>query len=378
MCVKRQFSAGLAQVLQHAEKSHIRIKLAKIAYSDGQSKIAFKTIQNFQSIEPQNTSEVIVSEIGPVPVHNVLLTNRKVDTAKAEIIWATKTANDNYSFRSSDGVGDTFRAMFSNPGTLETFSMSRTKLSYAIRHGIGLVFKEELISDVRASQSPFSLQYDETTQCQVKKQTELHIRYWSPVHNEVWIRYYSLEFFGHAEGATVANAIVSAFKNDNVPVPQLLTLGNDGPNVNKTIWRELEQKIRRANPDFQGFVDFGTCNIHIVHKSFGKGLDVRPRILKINTITMIIFYILMRCVFSLHSRSLARVSRLSSVFCACVNKTTKEFEGGRVSPQSYITPLQKKMSYMTFLSAEKLKYLHLHKLLPPSNITRVIRPVTVP
>ena len=33
---------------------------------------------------------------------------------------------------------------------------------------------------------------------------------------------------------------------------------------------------------------------------------------------------------------------------------------------------------MTFLSAEKLKYLHLHKLLPPSNITRVIRPVTVP
>ena len=39
---------------------------------------------------------------------------------------------------------------------------------------------------------------------------ELHIRYWSPVHNEVWIRYYSSEFFGHAEGATVANAIVSA------------------------------------------------------------------------------------------------------------------------------------------------------------------------
>ena len=126
-----------------------------------------KTIQNFPSIEPQNTSEVIVSEIGPAPVHN-LLTNRKDDTTKAEIIWAAKTANDNYSFRSSDGVGDTFRAMFSNPGRLETFSMSRTKLSYAIGHGIGPVFKEELISDVRASQNPFSLQYDETTQCQVK------------------------------------------------------------------------------------------------------------------------------------------------------------------------------------------------------------------
>ena len=204
-------NAGLAQVLQHAEKSQTHIKLAKIACSDGQSKIAFNTIQSFPSMEPQNTSEVIVSEI----VHNLLLTNRKVDTTKAEIIWAAKTANDNYSFRSSDGVGDTFRAMLSNPGRLETFSMSRTNLSYAIGHGIGPVFKEELISDVRASQSPFSLQYDETTQCQVKKQMELHIRYWSPVHNEVWIRYYSSEFFGHAEGATFANAIMSAFKNDN-------------------------------------------------------------------------------------------------------------------------------------------------------------------
>ena len=169
-------NAGFAQVLQHAEKSQTHIKLVKIACSDGQSKISFKTIQTFPSIEPQNTSEVIVSEIGPAPVHNLLLTNRKDDTTKAEIIWAAKTANDNYSFRSSDGVGDTFRAMFSNPGTLETFSMSRTKLSYAIGHGIVPVFKEELISDVRASQSPFSLQYDETTQCQVKKQMELHIR----------------------------------------------------------------------------------------------------------------------------------------------------------------------------------------------------------
>ena len=108
-------NAGLAQVLQHAKKSQTHIKLVKIACSDGQSKIAFKTIQTFPSIEPQNTSEVIVSEIGTAPVHNLLLTNRKDDTTKAEIIWAAKTANDNYSFRSSDGVGDTFRAIFSNP-----------------------------------------------------------------------------------------------------------------------------------------------------------------------------------------------------------------------------------------------------------------------
>ena len=53
------------------------------------------------------------------------------------------------------------------------------------------------------------------------------------------------EFFGHAEFPTVASAIKSAFRSDNVPLTQLLTLGSDGPNVIKTIWKEMEQKIRK-------------------------------------------------------------------------------------------------------------------------------------
>ena len=84
-------------------------------------------------------------------MRTVCVTSNKGDTTKAEIIWAAKAANDNYSFRSSDGIGDTLRVMFSDPETLETFSMRRTKLSYVIRHCIGPVSKEELISDVTAS-----------------------------------------------------------------------------------------------------------------------------------------------------------------------------------------------------------------------------------
>ena len=264
-------NAGLCLVPQHSEKSNTHIRLGKIACSDSQTKIAFKTIENSLSIESQGTLEV--SETTPVPVCNICVTSKKDDITKTEIIWAAKTANDNYSFRASDDISDTFRAMFSNPETLETFSMSRTKLSYVIGHGIEPVFKDELISDVRASQSPFSFQCDEKTQCQVKRKIKLHIQYWSPVHNEVWMRYYTSEFFGHAEGATVAGAIMSAFRSDNVPLTQLLTLGSDGPSVYKTIWREMEQTIREVYPGFRGLVYVGTCNIHIVHNSFGKGLD---------------------------------------------------------------------------------------------------------
>ena len=113
-------------MFQHSEKSNTHIHLAEIACSDSQTKIAFKTIQNSSSIESQGALEV--SEAIPVPVCNICVTSKKDDTTKAEIIWPAKTANDNYSFRSSDGISDTFRVMFSNPETLETFSMRRAKL----------------------------------------------------------------------------------------------------------------------------------------------------------------------------------------------------------------------------------------------------------
>ena len=88
------------------------------------------------------------------------------------------------------------------------------------------------------------------------------------------------------------------------------------------------------------------CISQLHNKPIYKIAIVRTSILKLKTITMIIFYILMRCVFSLHSRSLARVSRLSSVFCACVNKTTKEFEGGEgQSTILHYSPSKKNVLY---------------------------------
>lgn len=260
-------NSGLPQLLQHAKKCQTHIKLAKTVCSDSQSRITFGNGQCSKTSQSVNTVGSVVKSC------NISLSNTKEDTSKAEVIWAAKTAISNFSFRSSDGIGDTFRAMFSNPETLKTFSMSRSKLSYLMAYGLGPAFKEQLTYGVRRSGSPFSLQYDETTQSQVKKQMELHIRYWSPLHDEVWVRYYSSEFFGHADGATVSNAIMSTFTNDDIPLKQLLTLGSDGPNVNKTIWRLLEQKLKSKCPEFDGFVDIGTCNIHIIHNSFGKGIE---------------------------------------------------------------------------------------------------------
>ena len=44
----------------------------------------------------------------------------------------------------------------------------------------------------------------------------------------------------------------------------MVTLVRDGPNVNKTIFEEMNELIKHDHPDFAGLVDLGSCTIHIV------------------------------------------------------------------------------------------------------------------
>ena len=50
-----------------------------------------------------------------------------------------------------------------------------------------------------------------------------------------------------------------------IPVAKLVTLVLDGPNVNKTIFRKMDELIRHDNPEFTGLVDLGSCSIHTIH-----------------------------------------------------------------------------------------------------------------
>ena len=54
---------------------------------------------------------------------------------------------------------------------------------------------------------------------------------------------------------------------------KLATLVRDGPNVNKTIFRSVNQLIKQNHVDFQSLVDLGTCVLHTFHNAFSKGLE---------------------------------------------------------------------------------------------------------
>ena len=140
-----------------------------------------------------------------------------------------------------------------------------------IADGMSKYFTQLIVKDLVKSKLPFCIHFDETTSTQVKKQMDLTLRYWSPTHEEVWITYYTSLFFGHAEGEKVAVKVYEQLVSDGIPVAKLVTLVQDGPNVNKTIFRKMDELIRHDNPEFTGLVDLGSCSIHTIHNAFGKG-----------------------------------------------------------------------------------------------------------
>ena len=252
-------NSGKNQLLQHAKKEKHK-EAIRFVQDKTQPKLHMATATPTSTHGPSVSKELSILKYDDSKIH-------------AQIYWLAKVAICNFSLRSLDHIGDTFKCMFPDSKIAADLSLSRTSASYMITEGMAPHFRQVLVEDLRKSDLPFALHFDETTNVQVKKQMDLTLRYWSPTHEQVWVAFYTSCFFGHADSETVVAKIFEQLKQDNVPVKKLITLVRDGPNVNKAIYSKLEQMIKDETPDFTGFVDLGSCVLHVVHNAFGKGLE---------------------------------------------------------------------------------------------------------
>ena len=79
--------------------------------------------------------------------------------------------------------------------------------------------------------------------------------------------------FGQARGETVSEATLGTLSEEGyeLPLQQLVPFGGDGPNVNKTIWRLInDHKMFIGLP---GLTPFVSCTLHLVQNSFCKHLN---------------------------------------------------------------------------------------------------------
>jgi len=159
--------------------------------------------------------------------------------------------------------------MFPESFVNSSFSLNRTKLSYLITDSLGPHFKQILLDECQNTY--YTLIYDETTNAEGAKELQCAIRYWSDAVNEVVVHLLETFFIGTATGQILEEYIMKALNNGNIPIEKLLMLGSDGPNVNKKVFKLVNENVKIIRG--KSLIDIGTCNIHIIHNSFLKGLQ---------------------------------------------------------------------------------------------------------
>ena len=61
----------------------------------------------------------------------------------------------------------------------------------------------------------------------------------------------------------------------NLPWGRLFNISTDGPNINKSIWKLLNEELRSNDSnDFNGLLPFISCTLHTVNNAFRKAIMV--------------------------------------------------------------------------------------------------------
>ena len=197
-------------------------------------------------------------------------------TSNAEILWMLKVTESDYSLKSCENIKQLFKRMFDCDVTNNTsFSLGRNKVSYCLSDGLGPEMLQNLCSDVSATESGFTLLFDETTNEQNKKQMDILIRYWSDSLGEIVTSYLDSLKFARCDHQELKEKFLSMFEDDKfkeVPWDRFFNISSDGPNINKALYRELNLSLRREGK--HGLLPLFVCCLHITHNAFHKGIDV--------------------------------------------------------------------------------------------------------
>lgn len=198
-----------------------------------------------------------------------------------ELLWTMHCIEKNVSLASSDKDARILRHMF--PEKFQHFSLGRTKMSYLLTEALGPHFRKMLLDDVRGF---YSLMYDETTNKENKKELQIMIRRWSVKFG--WVESSHLEtfFIGHTRATDIIKFIKQALDNAGLSLNKLASISSDGPNVDKSIFRILNEEIK----DLRGFglldtgnndiICFISCNIFIIYNRYMQHSYIAQRFQK--------------------------------------------------------------------------------------------------
>ena len=185
--------------------------------------------------------------------------------------------------------------MFPDSHIAQHMKMSRTKVAYMIGYALGPYFLQKTIDDIlRSPKTYYTIHIDETTTAQVKKQMDVLERYFSGTDGKVKARFLKALVFGHAYDKTVAGELWRTLQELGLPLKNLLSISSDGPNVNKAIKANINTKLQGHFK--RQLVDTGSCQLHVVHNTFRKGIEAYGEDVEHLCIDLFYFFKLSPCI----------------------------------------------------------------------------------
>ena len=161
--------------------------------------------------------------------------------ARAEIIATLHFAAQNLSFSSSQNLSTLYQQQFPDSVIARNVKIGPSKMSYIVSYGLGPYFRQMIIKDIVEGNSYFTLHFDETISAQTKKHMDFLVRYWSEREHVVKVKYITSIMFGHAKADTVVDDMLQTLEELALPLRLMLSLGMDGPNVNKSVLNKLNK-----------------------------------------------------------------------------------------------------------------------------------------
>ena len=191
---------------------------------------------------------------------------------RAEIIATLHFAAQNLPFSSSQNLSACYQQQFPDPVIARNVTIGPSKMFYMVSYRLGSYFRQMIIKDIVEGNSYFTLHFNETISAQTKKQMDLMVCYWSEREHVVKVKYTISIMFGHAKSDTVVDKMLQTLEELALPLRLMLSLGMDGPSVDKSILNKLN-KIK-TQKGFKELISFPTsCLIHVCHNSCRKGLS---------------------------------------------------------------------------------------------------------
>ena len=262
-------NTGVGQLMNHADgqkhKDNMKLRNScsqKKFFVEKQSSVVASTSQGGGDTEKKSSIIQLQS------------LSHKEQVCKAETLWAFKVAASGYTYSSCDGTPELFQSMFPGSSVAKDFTMSKSKVSYMISDGLGPYFRQTIANKIATDKIPYTIQFDETGTVQNMKQCDILIRFWNEEKGEISTMFLKSELFGHAKGVDVGQALIDTLNETpyQIPLDLLVSLGSDGPNVNKTVWNHVN--THKASLGLPELTEFVPCSIHAVHNGFRKGLNV--------------------------------------------------------------------------------------------------------